>query len=190
MRVSMDWYSYHTSRPQLMQVVGPPLVKDYNFNFYFVFLTHRLSFLFTAPYADLWTTVHKTIYFSYIYLAYKCLRTCTHIACSQVHSPQHTHTLSWPLFESHLSLCASSAPTRKPLPRSIPRMYWYVWEPSTPSILCGWPLNLFPLSRHEVLLMPPQSVDHTGVAFKLFFDSLKQWKDSRAQLLPFPPAKV
>ena len=44
-------------------VLGLPPIKKCNFSFYFVFLTHRLSFLFTAPYADLWTTVHKMISF-------------------------------------------------------------------------------------------------------------------------------
>ena len=60
MQVSIGLYFYHTSWSQLMRVFRPLLVKECNFSFYFVFLTHRLSFLFTTPYTNLWTTVHKT----------------------------------------------------------------------------------------------------------------------------------
>ena len=43
----MDLYLYHTSQPQLMRVFRPPPIKDYNFSFYFAFLTH--SCLFHSP---------------------------------------------------------------------------------------------------------------------------------------------
>ena len=61
---------------------------------FILFLTHRLSFLFTAPYANLWTTVHKMIYF---------LACIWHINASElvltshvvkfVHRNTHTHSL-------------------------------------------------------------------------------------------------
>ena len=85
----LNLYLYHTSQSLLMQVFGPPPIKECNFTFIFVFIV----VFSTAPYADLWTTIHKMIYFSYTYSAYKFLQTCTYIACSQVHPPQHTHAL-------------------------------------------------------------------------------------------------
>ena len=41
------------------------------------------------------------------------------ITCSQVRPPSHTHTLSWPLSESHFSLRAFTALTREPLPHRL-----------------------------------------------------------------------
>ena len=49
----------------------------------------------TAPYADLWTIVHKTVYFSCMYLAYKCpeLALTSHVVKS-VHCKSHTAFLT------------------------------------------------------------------------------------------------
>ena len=63
-------------------VIGPPPVKDYNFSFYFIFLTRRLSFIFYHTLCGPLDHCHQNIFFSCTYLAYKCLWTCTHIACS------------------------------------------------------------------------------------------------------------
>ena len=139
MQVSMDLYLYHNPRSQLVLFFGPLPLKECNFTLIFVFII----VFSTAPYVDIWTIIHKTLYFSCMYLAYKCLRTCTYITCSQFHPLQHTHTHSWPLSENHFGLHSSGALTCEPLSRSIPCMYWYVWEPSAPSILCRWPLDLW-----------------------------------------------
>ena len=187
MRVSTDLYLYHTPRLLLRKFFGPPPVKECNFTFIFVFIVVFSIYRTLRGPLD---HCPQNDFFSCTYLAYKFLQTRTYITCSQVRPLQHTHTLSWPLSESHLSLCASAAPTHEPLLRFILCMYWYVWEPFAPSILCEWPLDHYPPSRHGASLVPPQSVDHTGVLFKIFSDSLKQWKYSRAQLLPFVLTKL
>ena len=71
---------------------------------FIVFLTYILSFLFTAPYVDLWHCP-LNVFFSCTYLAYNILRTCTYIACSQICPPQHTHTCSPDLYPRATSVC-------------------------------------------------------------------------------------
>ena len=83
MWVSMDQYLHHTSRSQLMWVFGLPPIKGYNFRFYFAFLTH--SCLFHSPHLTQTSGPSSTKQIIFL--------TCTHIACGQVHPPQHTHAL-------------------------------------------------------------------------------------------------
>ena len=76
-------------------VLGPPPIKDCSFSFYFIlFLTHRLSFLFTAAYTDLWTTVHKMISFlACIWHINASVHILTSHVVQSVHRSTHTHAL-------------------------------------------------------------------------------------------------
>ena len=85
-QVSADLYLHHTCLPLLMQVLGPWPIRNIIF-----ILNIQLSTSSTAPHAILWTIVRKTEHFLYMYLAYNCLWTCTHITCSQFRPPQFTH---------------------------------------------------------------------------------------------------
>ena len=94
MQVFVNLYLYHSCLPLLMWIFGPSPVNECNFSFYFVFLTHRLSFLFTAPYANIWTTVHKMIYFlaRIWHISSPRLALTSHVV-KFIHRHTHTHTL-------------------------------------------------------------------------------------------------
>ena len=163
MRVSTDLYLYHTSRPQLMRFFRPPPVKDCNFSFYFAFLTH--SCLFHSPHLT-WTTgplsTKQFIFLARIWHINASGLVLTSHVVKSIHI--NTHTCSPDLCPRARSVCV-------PLPQSISCVYWYVWEPSTSSILHGWSLDHCPPSWHGALPVPLQSIDHTRVLFKLFLDS-------------------
>ena len=118
-------------------------LRNVIFSFCFVFLTH--SCLFDSPHLAQTSRQLSTKWF--VFLAF-----IWHISASRLAFTSHvvkfvhcnTNKLSWPLSEIHLGLRASVSPNRKPLPRSILHMYWYVSEPFSLSILHRWTLDHCP----------------------------------------------
>ena len=174
MRVSTDMYLYRTSRPLLMRVFGPPPIKDCNFSFYFVFLTH--SCLLYPPHLT-WTfgslSTKQFIFLVRIWHTTAPKLALTSYVVKSIHRNKHTRSLD---------LCPRATSVGMPLPhrlvglcRDLSRTCIGMFESL---LLCPYYTNdLWTFFHHPNIgasLMPLQSVDHIGVLFKLFSDSLKQ----------------
>ena len=170
----MDLYLYHTSRLLLMQVFGPPPVKECYFLLLFCILTH--SCLFHPPHLTRTSGPLSTKRFTFLvhiwHITALRLALTSHVVNS-VH--RNSHTCSPDLCPRATSVCVSLSHQLASLYRDLSHACIGMFE----SLLLHpyYVDDLWTSVHHPDMgtpLMPPQSVDHIGVSFKLFSDSLKQ----------------